>query len=275
MSELHVRTYGEHGSFVVLLHGGPAAPGSLAPLGRALADDFRVLEPWQRGAGEQPLNVARHIEDLRALLASRCDGERPVLVGHSWGAMLALAFGAAHPGDVSGLALVGCGTFDEAGRDEFRQRFEAALEERPDIREALDRLRTDETDPDRRLAAIGSCIGPLYGSPDVAPDDPQDLGPCDARAHRETWDDMLRLQADGLHPAAFAAIDVPVLLLHGELDPHPGALIAESLRAHMPQLELHSWARCGHSPWLEPDVRDDFVERLRAWLNETAPRTAS
>jgi hypothetical protein len=51
----------------------------------------------------------------------------------------------------------------------------------------------------------------------------------DARGHAESWNDMLRLQADGIYPAAFAAIKTPVLMLHGDFDPHPGPLIRASL----------------------------------------------
>ena len=55
----------------------------------------------------------------------------------------------------------------------------------------------------------------------------------DAQAYEQTWADMVRLQRDGVYPAAFAAIDVPVLMLHGDVDPHPGLLIAEDLREYI------------------------------------------
>jgi pimeloyl-ACP methyl ester carboxylesterase len=78
---------------------------------------------------------------------------------------------------------------------------------------------------------------------------------------------MLRLQAAGVYPAAFSAIDLPVLMLHGAEDPHPGALIRASLEPFLPQLEYHEWNRCGHYPWLERAVRDEFFATLTDWLD--------
>jgi pimeloyl-ACP methyl ester carboxylesterase len=76
----------------------------------------------QRGSGPEPLTVARHVADLQELVLS-LPGP-PVILGHSWGAMLALAYAAAHPEHAGPLILVGCGTFDFAARDrmyEIRQ----------------------------------------------------------------------------------------------------------------------------------------------------------
>lgn len=72
---------------VLVLHGGPGAPGSAAGLARALAGTFHVIEPLQRRSGGPSLTVARHVADLAQVVA-RCE-EPPALVGHSWGAMLA------------------------------------------------------------------------------------------------------------------------------------------------------------------------------------------
>jgi pimeloyl-ACP methyl ester carboxylesterase len=43
-------------------------------------------------------------------------------------------------------------------------------------------------------------------------------------------------------------------------------MIRASLEPHIPQLEYHEWERCGHFPWLEKAVRDEFFTVLRAWL---------
>jgi pimeloyl-ACP methyl ester carboxylesterase len=40
----------------------------------------------------------------------------------------------------------------------------------------------------------------------------------------------LRRQDDGIEPQAFAAITAPVLMIHGDDDPHPGVAIRETLR---------------------------------------------
>jgi pimeloyl-ACP methyl ester carboxylesterase len=94
---MQIRMYGVSGPVVVVLHGGPGAIGYMAPVGRGLADSFRVLEPFQRGSRGEPLTVAQHISDLHGVVKSQCGPERPAIVDSSWGAMLALAYAAAHP----------------------------------------------------------------------------------------------------------------------------------------------------------------------------------
>lgn len=256
---LLVRRYGTGGPFVVLLHGGPGAPGHIARVARGLEDSFRVLEPFQRRSGGAPLTVARHVADLHELVAPLA---RPALVGSSWGAMLALAYAAAHPESAGPLVLVGSGTFDLASRARFR----ASVDERMDdaLRGRMKALEREIPDADARLSAIGDLLTAVYGFDPV----PGDAGfeACDARGHEETWADMLRLQAEGAYPAAFSAIESPVLMLHGAFDPHPGAMIRASLLPHVRQLEYVEWERCGHYPWLERHAREPFFATLREWL---------
>src|SRR5437870_7425856 len=122
LPKIDVRTYGVRGPLVVVLHGGPGAPGSAAGLARLLGSRFRVLEPLQRRSGAVPLTVARHVADLAEVAP-----EGAAIVGWSWGAMLALSFAAAHPDRVQSIALVACGTYDEALRALFQKDRDARL----------------------------------------------------------------------------------------------------------------------------------------------------
>ena len=97
--------YGAKGSFVILLHKGPGASGSAAPIAQGLVDDFRGFEPWQCVSGDRPLSVAVHISDLHQLISDRCGDQVPALVGDSWGAMLALACATEYPETVGPLVL--------------------------------------------------------------------------------------------------------------------------------------------------------------------------
>jgi len=264
---MQIRTYGTLGPRVVVVHGGPGTPGQMAPVARGLADTYRVLEPHQRGSGDEALTVARHVADLDALVKAHCEGEKPALVGSSWGAMLVLAYAAAHPRRAGPLVLVGCGTFDPVARDRMRSIIEERMDD--DLRRRLERLPREVPDPDPRFEAMGDLILPLYAF-DVDASD-LDGEPCDARAHQETWSDMVRLQEEGLYPAAFAEIESPVLMLHGAFDPHPGRMIRASLEPHLPRLEYTEWERCGHYPWAERAVRDEFFAVLRSWLARHLP----
>src|SRR6202795_4319954 len=100
---MRVRSYGTLGPQVVVLHGGPGAPGHMAPVARGLAESFRIIEPFQRGSDGERLTVARHIADLHEVVRSSCESVHPALVGSSWGAMLALCYAAEHPQSAGAL----------------------------------------------------------------------------------------------------------------------------------------------------------------------------
>ncbi|QYK56565.1 MAG: alpha/beta hydrolase [Fimbriimonadaceae bacterium] len=255
-----VRRYGQSGPVVVLVHGGPGAPGHMSGLAEDLADEFRVLEPFQRGSGEEPLSVARHVEDLHEVLSAV---PRPVVMGSSWGAMLALATEGAHPGSSSGLVLVGSGTFDVEARAEMKRRL--AEEATPRYRAILEAKARGAKPP---LEESAEALFAMYTYDPIVSGMPG--SEFDERANRESWDDMLRLQATGHYPQGFAAVRVPVLMLHGENDPHPGAMIRDSLLAVIPHLEYHEWPRCGHYPWVEREHRADFLDRVRQFVRRAA-----
>ena len=262
--DLTVRRYGAGGPEVVVLHGGPAARGNAAPIAEGLADRFRVLEPLQRGSGGQPLTVRRHIRDLYEVVTS-CTGGRPALVGESWGAMLALAYAAEHPGNAGPVVLVGCGTFDTASRRELKRRLDRRVDAK--TRAELERLEAAELTPGERLRRQYRLLLPLYSCDPVPGAEAAGPGPgFDMQAHRETWSDMERLQKQGVYPAAFAAIRSPVLMIHGDCDPHPGRQTFETLRRTLPHLEYCELHHCGHSPWTERRAREPFFEQLRSWL---------
>lgn len=262
MERIRVRTYGAEGPLAIVLHGGPGAPGYMAAVARELARSFHVLEPFQRGSGAEPLSVARHIQDLHDLVETRCQGARPALVGHSWGAMLALAYAAAHPGSAGPIVLIGCGTFDTEARSRIQVIREARMNE--SLRSQMENLLKTVPDANDRLRAMAELFLPLDSYELFSTE--LEIEACDARAFDETWQDMLRLQEEGVYPAKFGAIQAPVLMLHGVADPHPGKMIHASLQRHLPHLEYRELERCGHYPWLEKAAHEEFFRVLRSWL---------
>ena len=242
---------------MIVIHGGPGACGSMAPVARGIADLFRVLEPFQSGTSP---TVAAHVADLHEVVTSY-SSSTPALVGHSWGAMLALAYAAAHPDNAGPIVLICSGTFDLPSRE----RLIANLERRTDsiLRQRFKQALT-LTNPNERFHALGKLTLEQY-SYDLASTD-QEIDESEPGTSSETWDDMVRLQNEGVYPSAFAAIKSPVLMLHGAVDPHPGEMIRASLAPYIPQLEYREWERCGHYPWLEKATHDKFFSELRNWL---------
>ena len=94
---------------LLLCHGGPGVWDMFADVAAMLSDRLRVIRWDQRGCGRSdrrgPYSMARTVADLDAV--RRHFGlDRMALLGHSWGAQLALRYALDHPDRVSRLVYV-------------------------------------------------------------------------------------------------------------------------------------------------------------------------
>ena len=117
---MHVRNWGGEGRPVVLLHGLASTCRIWDFVAPILACDFAVIAVDQRGHGDSGkpdhgYDFASVGRDVAALLEGR-GIERPVLVGHSWGADVALELAVTRPELLQGLVFVDGGTIDASAR---------------------------------------------------------------------------------------------------------------------------------------------------------------
>ena len=116
----HYRDWGGHGRPVLLLHGLASTCHIWDLVAPLLAADFRVVALDQRGHGQSAqvadgYDFATVSGDAAAFIKS-LGWERPVIVGHSWGADVALELAAAKPDLASGLIFVDGGTIEPSAR---------------------------------------------------------------------------------------------------------------------------------------------------------------
>jgi pimeloyl-ACP methyl ester carboxylesterase len=102
----------EDGEPIVFLHGFPESHRTWREVAPALAEDFRVIAPDQRGFGasDKPEGVENYradrvVEDLIAL-ADALAFDRFTLVGHDWGGAVAWLAALRHPGRIARLVIV-------------------------------------------------------------------------------------------------------------------------------------------------------------------------
>jgi proline iminopeptidase len=249
----------------VVLHGGPGADhGYLLPGFDTLSEGRELIYYDQRGGGRSP--VARdvpvgwreHVADLDAL-REIWGLERLVLLGYSWGGLLAQLYAVEHPDRVERLALVSPAPSWRAAREEFERRFAErnlapALEhERRALRESGLRER-DPPSYERRLFELA--VIPYFYDPAKA----RELTPFRVvgRTQQEVW----RSLGDYDLRPALRRLRIPAFVLHGEDDPIP--IEASRETAGLLGAAFHALDRCGHCPHVER--LDEFHRLVGAFL---------
>ncbi|MDQ0463719.1 pimeloyl-ACP methyl ester carboxylesterase [Caulobacter ginsengisoli] len=107
----HMLCVGQGGPTVVLVSGGGVPAVLLAPLQTRIARFARVCAYDRAGLGwsepsRSPLSIAGQAAELRAVLAGAGETGPFVLVGHSYGGLIARQMARDQPGAVAGMVLV-------------------------------------------------------------------------------------------------------------------------------------------------------------------------
>lgn len=253
------KRYGPPPYRLAVLHGGPGAPGAMAPVARVVSrSGWGVLEPWQTA-----LTVEGQIEELAACLGETASG--PVTcIGHSWGAWLGLLVAARHPACVRQLILVGCPPLTPrhaAGIDATRlSRLSPAAQ-----REVRALLEAGPSLDDAGLARLGALLGQADAYDPLPPEAGDAPVAVQGALFTAVWPQAARLRQSGELLRRARALRCPVLAIHGDYDPHPVAGILTPL-ADRPFFRSVVLPRCGHTPWQERQAREAFFSVLAASL---------
>ena len=242
------------GDPLVLCHGGPGFWDTFGDLAGLLGDVATVHRWDQRGCGRSdrrgPFTVDRALADVDAVLDHH-GLARTVLLGHSWGAELALRYALAHPGRVTRLLYVsGVGVDPEATwHDDYERNFQARLGGHLDRWRDLKGRRSRSEAEERELDV-------LWLSADF-------VDPARAREHAErlltpylgtNWECSRALNADrrrsGGLLGACSTLTAPVLLVDGATDIRPRWAV-DSLERALPEARRVVLAGAGHLPWIE------------------------
>ena len=263
-----------HGPPLVFCHGGPGLWDMFDDLAAGLAQVASVVRWDQRGCGRSehcgPYTVARYLADLDAA-SDQLAGARTALLGHSWGATLALRYALQHPDRVSHLIYVsGTGidphsTWRPAFTHSFRQRLGGDLPRW----EQLDR-RARTPAEDRELAI-------LQWSADF-PDESCAVAQAEKLAtpwFEINWEcnaalgeENSRYLTDTDVIARCRTLDTPTLIIDGARDVRPRWAV-DSLHQALPDARRITLAGAGHLPWVEDP--DGFREAVTGFLAQPAP----
>lgn len=252
-----VRKWG-HGPYsVAVIHGGPGAPGEVAPVARELSSLAGILEPFQTET-----TLDGQVQELRSVLVEH--GTVPVtLVGFSWGAFLSFLLAARYPELVKKLILVSSPPFEEqyaAGITQTRMK-RLHKKGQAEAQELLAKLADPAVDNKNALLAR---LGTLLARADAYdPANVPDEGfHCQYDVFKGVWDEACELREKQILIQMAKAIRCPVVAIHGDWDPHPAEGVNDPLTGALPDFRFVLLEKCGHRPWIERTASENFYKAL-------------
>lgn len=262
---LHVRiteVAGSHAPLLVAINGGPGLSHHVMEPFEALASErLRVATYDHRGVGGSSAppfldySLASYVADLDAI-RTHFGAEQLILLGHSFGGLIAQSFLAAHPDRVQAAILVSSAPPYYADLQAASTRFSAHVSDL--VRMGLIDLPVPAT-----CDGQASELLPAYFSdPEMVPPPAFGSSTCSSVVMNST---LASLGAYDLRDE-LAEVTIPVIVLFGQDDGF-GLDMAQDVKSAFqaadPSLEIYP--DCGHFPWFEacaPDFQNDLEEFL-------------
>jgi len=281
-TSLYVRVAGR-GQPLIVLHGGPDFDTAyLLPELDQLTDAYRLIYYDQRGRGKsaegvrpEEVTLASDLADLDAI-RTRFQVDAPVLLGHSWGTVLALEYALRNPSRVSRLILMNPAPVSASQLAVLRTSYVRQLgSEMERQREIMASAAYKEGEPETvaaryrihfrhglrqaadydKLTARMSAQFRAQGTNGILK-----AWAIESRLYRDTWD-----RADYDLLPKLRSLRTPTLVIVGEHDFIPTEIAAQIASA-LPRATLATIKDCGHFAYLEcgTEVRkaiDSFFSR--------------
>lgn len=253
---MQVKKYGDGEEILVLVHGGPGGAGSLSCMAKQYAEygkgNVCVLEPWQ-----SEKTVWGQVEELHKQITLNSN-KKIYLLGHSWGAWIVTCYASKYSDTLHCVILMGSGPFDVKYLPLMKERRERLFQGKQ--REEFDRLIEELNHPDAdkeklfaRLAAIS------HGDDYDVVEEKNDCIP-DGEIYHAIWPEGEKMRAEGRLLKEAKLIRCPIVVIHGEQDPHPIEGVTGPFDEFDIPYTLYKLSECGHSAWKEKYARDNLKE---------------
>ena len=276
-ARIYYKTLGS-GVPLLVLHGGPGSDHSdFLPALQPLARRARLVLIDERGSGRSErlkdpkgytlTHMVQDIECVRRHLKLA----RLVVLGHSFGGILAQAYATRHPNRILGLVLAGTGSSARCIDRDFRnlrKRLPARLRDRLTRQERAGIFQADGSYTKDYAAASAEALAPhMYAKP-PAPRyrQPFEIG---MEVLREMWVRRSDFRIDGNlkgfdFTKSLSRVKAPSLVVIGDRDLVTTAT-ADTSRASLPRATLVVMAECAHMMYIDQTVRfnrllEDFLD---------------
>jgi pimeloyl-ACP methyl ester carboxylesterase len=254
----NLRKYGAPPRNIAVIHGGPGAPGEMAPVARELASIRGVLEPLQTAP-----TIEGQIRELRDILETNGDFPQ-IVIGWSWGAWLSFVFASRYSSLVERIILIGSGPFEERyARNIMQTRLSRMNEKETSEVLLLIKILDDPTlsNKNEAMKRFGKIISKA-DSYDPIPHK-SELLKCQYDIYHNVWEQAALMRSSGRLLRFGRKIKCPVVAIHGDYDPHPYQGVKNSLSRVLKDFRFILLEKCGHQPWIEKYAKDKFFNILR------------
>lgn len=260
----NLRKYGNAPFNIAVIHGGPGAPGEMAPVARELAFRWGVLEPLQTAT-----SLEGQIEELKTVLEK--NGDLPfTLIGFSWGAWLSFIFATNYPAFAKKLILIGSGPYEVkyAARIRETRLNRLSEEDRAEVKSVIEILNNPAAeDKKTAFARLGALFLKADGyNPIICESDESEVIDCQVDIFQSVWKDAAELRRSGKLLELGKHIKCLVVAIHGDYDPHPAEGVKKPLARVLKDFRFIPLERCGHKPWIERQARERFYGILKEEL---------
>jgi len=252
-----VRKWGPGPYPVAVIHGGPGAPGEMAPVARELSAVHGVLEPLQTET-----TLDGQVQELRMILVEQ--GKVPVtLVGFSWGAYLSWLVAARYPALVKKLILVGCPPFGDQYAASITKTRLTRLKQNDQVEAQALIAQLDQPGTGNKNALLARLGCLLAHADSFNPLNAEDEAfHCQYDIFKGVWDEAVELRRTQILLQMAKAIKCPVVAIHGDWDPHPAEGVNDPLSKELKDFRFVLLEKCGHRPWLERNASEQFYKVL-------------
>lgn len=258
---------------IVLIHGGPGAWGEMAEIALALKDEYGIIETFQT---ESSLDgqIDEIFETLKQLNAFPL-----VIVGFSWGAWLGYLLAARYSSYLHGskIILIGSGPYEEKYYQQLVDTRKSRMNKsQRELSEQLfiDLQNSDITSKENIIQSIGKLYYhidqfdpvPFTSSEaDSLPFSPHEIDR--SSFFQDALETVKKLRKTGELLKYGQKITNPVIIIHGDYDPHPYQGVIEPLSS-LKGIKLTSYIlkNSGHKPWVEKQVSEEFFHILHSEL---------
>lgn len=273
--KLFYQTLGK-GEAIIVLHGGPGLDQSyLLPQMERLAKNHQVIFYDQRGSGKllqtkmEPayINLEQFTKDLEAVRA-KFGIKKFILLGHSWGGMLAMNYATTYPEHVSKLILLNSAPADFKGMlaflNEFNRRTLPILAKiKPLMDYALfEKLNDKQISDVYRTAFVVYFFNPLNVEKLSL-----NMNATSAQSGFKVM--QLMSQTTTMKPnlnllSKLHSIRAPTLIIHGKEDIIP-LWTANEIKEAIPDSKMVVLEACGHFPYIEKP--EEMFGEIEAFLS--------